>query len=129
MSKRYSLTLVAALLAGCAGTLAVHPREGTETVAGAFDAVSKTMEVTVGTKRYAGSYVTNSGTAFGSGVAFSGTRSTYGFGQTSYSGNSGVALLSAPDGDTMRCEFNYQGLSAVGVCQTRAGRLYDFATH
>ena len=119
---------VTALLSGCAGTLIMHPRDGGEVAAGAFNAASKTMEVSVGLKRYSGSYVTNAGTAFSTGVAFSGTRSAYGTSQTFSGGNNGVALLAAADGDTMRCEFNYQGLSAIGVCQTRGGKIYDFMT-
>lgn len=116
------------LLSGCAGNLLLHPRDGGDKAYGAFNTGDKSMEVTSGGKRYAGGYVTNAGGSVTTAQAFSGGASAFGTGQTFHGGNSGVALLAAADGDTMRCEFNYQGLRAIGVCQTRAGRVFDLVT-
>ena len=117
-----------ALLAGCAGTLSLHPRDGGERAVGAFNTGNKSMEVTVGAKRYTGGYVTNAGSSFTTAQAYSGNASAFGNAQTFHGGNTGVALLTAMDGDTIRCEFNYQGLRAIGICQTRAGRVFDMTT-
>lgn len=116
------------LLAGCAGTLQLHPRDGGERAVGAFNTGGRSMEVTVGTKLYSGSYVTNAGGSVSTFQGFSGRATAFGTGQSFHSGNSAVALLTASDGDTMRCEFNYQRLTAIGVCQTRGGRVFDLTT-
>ena len=58
---RIALPLIFLLLSGCAGTLQLHPRDGGERATGAFNTGGKSMEVTVGAKRYTGGYVTNAG--------------------------------------------------------------------
>jgi hypothetical protein len=128
ISKAVWVCVIATLMVGCAGTLALHPRDGGEKAVGAFNTGGRSMEVTVGQKRYGGSYITNAGTSYSTAQAFSGNASAFGNAQTFHGGNSGVALLTAADGDTMRCEFKYQGMQAIGVCQTRAGRVFDMTT-
>jgi hypothetical protein len=92
---------------------------------GTFEALGKTTEVTLAGKSFRGNYVTNAAIATGSAVVFSGRKSAWGTGTTTYSGNSGFGFLTARDGDTLRCEFQYQGFSAIGVCQDRAGRVFN----
>lgn len=126
--KAMSVCSLALLLAGCAGTLQLLPRDGGERANGTFNTGTKTLEVNVSGKFYSGKYVTNAGSSFTTVNAYSGTQSAYGSGQTFSSGNSGVALLVAADGDTLRCEFNYQGLNAIGICKLRDGRIFDLTT-
>lgn len=119
------LSAVVLVLLSCAGTLQLHPREGTGGGVGTFEALGKTTEVTLAGKSFRGNYVTNAAIATGSAVVFSGRKSAWGTGTTTYSGNSGFGFLTARDGDTLRCEFQYQGFSAIGVCQDRAGRVFN----
>jgi hypothetical protein len=119
---------VALLLTGCAGTLQLLPRDGGQRAMGTFNTITKTLEANLSGKLYSGKYVTNAGSSFTTVNAYSGTQSAYGSGQTFSSGNSGAALLVAADGDTLRCEFNYQGLNAIGICKSREGRIFDLTT-
>lgn len=99
------LVLLILAVAGCGGTMQLLPRDGGAGGTGSLNIASKTMEVTVEGKRYAGNYV----------VAV----------QHNASGGPGNALLMAPDGDTIRCEFTATAMRAIGTCQTRAGRVFD----
>lgn len=124
------LPLLLVLVAGCAqtGAITLIPRDGGERALGSFSTGTRAMEVTLAGKRYSGGYVTNASRSVSTGQAFAGGTTAFGSSQTVNSGNSGIAMLSAPDGDTIRCEFNYQGLTGIGTCQTRAGRVFDLTT-
>ena len=37
----------------------------------------------------------------------------------------GRILASAPDGDRVRCDFQFQGRSGLGTCSDNAGKQYD----
>jgi hypothetical protein len=112
-------------LVGC-GTVQLVDKSG-KTHPGKFDSITKQLEGTINGKTYKGLYVTNAGTANISGWA-QGPQSTYMTGQVSYSGNVGRAILRSTDGDTIQCEFNYHGYSAIGNCQGTDGERYQLFT-
>lgn len=88
---------------------------------GKYDSVTRTIEVTIDGKRYAGNYVTNS--TVSTGGFFSGTR--YVNATAVGSASQGRAILVSDDQLTVRCEFAVQGMSAQGSCQDSTGKLYD----
>lgn len=116
------------LLCSCGGAMVIMPRDGGGASEGSFDTLTKTMQIHANGKVYSGPYVTNASSSYSSGNAYSGTKSAFASGRTFHSGNSGVALLTASDGDSMRCEFQYDSMNGIGVCQDRAGRIFDFTT-
>lgn len=101
---RSMILLLALAVAGCSGTMQLSPRDGGSSGTGALNTGAKTMDVTLDGKKYSGNYVVNA---------------------AHVSGGTGVALLRAPDGDTIRCEFQANNVRAIGVCTTRAGRVFD----
>lgn len=114
--------LAALALAGCGGSLMLV--NSGKAYPGKFDAVSKTIEVDVDGKLYKGNYVTNASFATAStNMGLKTATSTITSG-----GNTGSALLMGSDNSVIRCQFNYQGMSAVGVCQDSAGRMFDMVT-
>jgi len=82
------------------------------------------MTIAVGSKVYSGTWVFKNGGGVVGIAAVGGSAGSF-LGSNS-SGN-GSMLLSAPDGATLRCGFDYDTLSAtgLGVCQDSAGELYD----
>lgn len=120
--------LLASMLCSCGGAMVIMPRDGGTATEGSFDTLTKTMQIQANGKVYSGPYVTNASRSYSSGTAYSGTKSAFVSGQAFHSGNSGVALLTSPDGDSMRCEFQYDSMTGIGVCQDRAGRIFDFKT-
>lgn len=114
-------------LAGCGGSLNLIESDGTTHI-GKFDSVTKTLEVDVNGKLYSGHYITNSGMGTVTGWTYGGATPTYTTGQTYYGGNQGRAILRSVDGDTIQCEFSYQGMSAIGQCQDADGKRYQLTT-
>jgi len=106
-----ALTLI---LTACGGS-AMLIDQGGKQYSGKFDAISKTLEVTIDGKLYSGFYIVNSGYAFSSSQTF-GVKPTYGTSQVMVGGTSGNAIIRSVDGDAITCDFNYQGLRAIGVC-------------
>lgn len=94
---------------------------------GTFDSVSKKLEATINGKKYEGIYVTNAGSAFSSGWSY-GAKPAFVSGQTVISGNSGRAILRADGGDSIQCEFSYQGMTAIGNCEGANGERYQLVT-
>ncbi|HLZ65508.1 MAG TPA: hypothetical protein VKQ29_04720 [Aliidongia sp.] len=82
------------------------------------------MAITVGSKTYVGTWVFKNG---GGVVGVAAAGGTVGSFMGSNSSGNGSMLLSAPDGSTLRCSFDYDTLSAtgLGVCQDSAGEMYD----
>lgn len=62
-------------------------------------------------------------TAYGIGGASFGTASGVSQSDSGY----GTALLSSPNGGTMRCEYRYSlvTITALGVCRTGSGEVLD----
>ncbi len=119
------IAYVAALaltLSGCGGNLLLVA-DG-KTHPGKFDSMTKSIELTVDGKRFAGNYVTNSTVTTGGGMVGNKWISTTG----TTGGTQGRAMLISSDNSTMKCEFAYQGMSAQGVCQDSNGKTYDFMT-
>ena len=81
------------------------------------------MEVQLGGKTYAGTWVVATGGSVGSGS----------FGRTTFNSTTidassgGNAMLAASDGSTLRCRFVYGGMSGAGYgeCLDSTGRRYD----
>lgn len=116
-----ALTLI---LTACGGS-AMLIDQGGKQYAGKFDAISKTLEVTIDGKLYSGFYIVNSGYAVGSSQTF-GARPTYGTTQFMVGGTSGNAMIRSIDGDAITCDFNYQGMRAIGVCvRPSSGSTYQ----
>ena len=103
--------------------------QGGKQYTGKFDAISKTLDVDVEGKLYSGFYITNSGYAFGTSQTF-GARPMYGNSQMMVGGTSGNAMIRSVDGDSITCDFNYQGMRAIGVCvRPSTGATYQFMAH
>jgi hypothetical protein len=113
------VTIFSGLLAGCGGTVTLLA-DG-KAHRGKFDAVAKSLDVTIDGKRYVGTYITNAATSAGgffAGKKYISTTSSVG-------ASEGRAILVADDQQTLRCEFAVQGMSAQGSCQDAAGKVYD----
>lgn len=113
LSIAFSIILLTFLITGCAslGGLQVTDEAG-HIYQGEFSSFSKSIEVEINTVKYSGFYITDAGVV----------------GNVRYSGHTGRATLSAMNGDTMQCEFNYQGLRAIGTCLSSSGDKYRFST-
>ena len=105
--------LITCFLSGCnsLGGLQFTDKAG-RTYQGQFNFKSKTIEVDIFAVKYTGFYITDQGYV----------------GNVAYSGHTGRAALSAMNGDTMQCEFNYQGLRGIGTCLSAGGESYRFST-
>jgi hypothetical protein len=102
---RKAAVLAALLLSGCGGgLLAIGPDGATHE--GTFDAIGKSMSVNIRGEQFSGPYILG-------GYA---------------GGSNGRALLVSPSGSSLNCEFTYQGMSAIGSCQSRSGNLYQIRT-
>lgn len=107
------------LLVACGGTVTLLA-DG-KAHRGKFDALAKSLEVTIDGKRYVGNYVTNAGSS--AGGFFLGTK--YVANNSVSSATQGRAILVSNDNQTLRCEFAVQGMSAQGACQDSSGKFYD----
>jgi hypothetical protein len=124
--KKFMFYFLSLMLTGCGGNLLLIDKNNQQST-GSFNSMSKSLEINHKGRVYSGFYITNSGIAFGSAQAF-GTKPSYGNSQTFYSGNSGRAALRSVDGDTIQCEFNFQGMQAIGTCLDNAGEVYQLIT-
>lgn len=112
-----ALTLTA--LVGCGGSLKLL-EEG-KVHSGTYDAIAKSMTVTIDGTKYSGTYLLNNGSTFSSG--FAGSKF---FTLQSVSGATmGRGFLTSETGKVLRCEFAVQGMNAQGACQDSTGRFYD----
>lgn len=128
-----AVALLAGLLHGCTGGMMFIGPDGA-THQGTFDAVAKTMTVSIRGIEYSGSYVLGGSpgrTATTTSTTVSSTgRVGVSSGQTyipGSGGGNGRALLASPAG-ALSCEFTYQGMTAIGACQDQAGQQYQFQT-
>lgn len=126
--------LLCAMLAGCAGDLAFIGPDGA-THNGTFDALGKTMSVTIAGVTYSGPYVLGGVSASTSTITTTTVTPTgriaFGSGQIfnpGSGGGNGRALLLSPSSGALSCEFAYSGMTAIGSCQDQAGRQYQFQT-
>ena len=135
---RYAIIAAALLLGGCATTyqLSVMPRDSGKIYTGTAESgtgAEGPMSVTLEGKTYSGTWV-QTAPAYTTGFV-----SSFGFGWGSRRGGLGgmvtmdnpqggesKALLSAPDGSGLRCDFR-SGPSqrGGGVCRDDRGREYD----
>lgn len=106
-------------LTGCGGSLKLL--EGGKVHQGQFDAVGKTLSVAVDGMTYSGTYITNASSTYG-GI-FVGAK--YVPVNTYSSGTMGRAILTAANGNVIRCEFMAQGMNAQGSCTDNNGKTYD----
>jgi hypothetical protein len=134
--QRLPAAILAALLAGCTTsyTLTLMPRTSGQLYHG--EAVSRAggdgeVSVTIGERTYRGNWVVASpppSTGFVVGGIFGSRRSSVGtsvaIDQTA--GSDAKALLRAPDGSGLRCDFKgVTGPSGSGTCQDDRGLVYD----
>lgn len=125
---------LALLLAGCSSTatLKLVAREGGEQAQGLLkttDGSTGQMTVYAGGKTYTGTWVgtrPHDTTSFSIGFGAGRWRAAGGGGTIVTHGpaGSGLALLSAPDGASMRCEVKGDAGGGFGVCHA-GDRVYD----
>lgn len=122
--KKIILLLAVLLMSGCAGNLILIDKDSKQ-FSGQFNSLSKTLEVSINGKLFSGFYITNASVAI-SNSQINSTRSTANANtQTFYGGDTGRAVLRAADGETIQCEFNYQGMKAIGSCLNATGERYQ----
>jgi hypothetical protein len=134
--KRLPAAFVAALLAGCTTSyaLTLMPRTSGQLYYG--EATGQTggemrIRVAIGERTYEGTWVVSDpgpSTGFVVGGIFgsrrSGVGTTVAIDQTA--GTDAKALLRAPDGSGLRCDFKgVSGRSGSGTCQDDRGLVYD----
>lgn len=117
------LTLcAAALLTGCAGSAKLM-RDG-KTYPAKFEAMGKTIEAEIDGEVFKGKYLLNNSVGFASGMAGTTFTTMNIVGRATQ----GRALLTSDKGGVLRCDFNVDGMNAIGSCQDGAGRMYDLVT-
>ncbi|GAB5446437.1 hypothetical protein [Gymnodinialimonas sp.] len=140
MYKLTALTIVAALVLSACGTtpetLIMSRRTG---LTGSGDITSGVLrnsgELTIGTRfeTFTGRWVAvregaNQGLellqAYAGGSLLRGTANLISESEAGY----GTAILTSDGGRSMRCEFRYTGvqITAIGVCETTDGEVFDF---
>ena len=130
---------IAVTLSGCAHKFSIFPRNGSGKGTGEASDFGRELTINMNGKTYRGTYVYGGGSvavtnSFGSATAFSGSQSVYAYGSgssTTFIPGSGKGQLLAfsDDGDAIRCNFNYQSSSGIGVCEDNKGNLYDLQIH
>jgi hypothetical protein len=137
MRRWLSLLAVAGALSGCAinhQVMFVNRATGESGSAQVVTAGNRggDIQIVLAGKTYTGSwvYVANGGAiGFANGFASSGLASATATGTmlAMPTGGGGTILASAPDGSTLRCQFQYNqlGNTGIGVCQDNAGGQYD----
>ncbi len=133
---RLLLALASILLAGCSHTLIVTGRQSAVTGQAIVTQVpgqnSGTLTLVLGGKTYSGRWLYMAGggsVSLASATAFSGVHSATatGVGFAAPMSGNGSVILSAQDGDTLRCVFDYSQWSKTGIgeCEDNHGDLYD----
>ena len=122
--RRVLVLAAVALVAGCGHALTLMSDNGAMGTGRATGFGGKgTLEVQLGGKTYAGTWVAATGGSVGFGS----------FGRTTFNSTTvdassgGNAMLAAADGSTLRCRFVYGGMSGAGYgeCLDSTGRRYD----
>lgn len=121
---RVSIALLAALLAGCAGTVRligdgkVHH--------GTLNTGDKSMQVVVDGEVYKGNWVMGQTTANSFGVvSYAGRKPVYGSTTATVDSNQGRVLLVSPSNKTIKCDLLSSGMRAQGQCVDSLGRQFD----
>ncbi len=132
--RRLTLMVLALVLAGCTSTasLKLVAREGGEQANGILkstDGSTGQMTIYAGGKTFTGTWVgtrPHDTTSFSIGFGAGRWRAAGGGGTIVTHGpaGSGLALLNAPDGATMRCEVKGDTGGGFGVCYA-GERVYD----
>ena len=127
--------LLAAGLAGCANTydLTLMPRDSGRLTHGEAQDVGNgdaTVTITVGDRVYTGTWVQvtpeQSADYVGASAWGWGAWGNYGVINRTYGDATAKALLQAPDGSGMRCDFfGLTGGSGTGKCSDDKGMVYD----
>ena len=134
----WALIAVGLALGGCSRTLNMHlaarssgSHADTSIVAVAGHP-SGEMVLQLNGKTYSGRWVYMSGpgsVSIGAATVFSGLRTAAATGTAigMPMQGGGSASLSAPDGSTLRCSYDYSAISksGVGICQDSKGEFYD----
>jgi len=135
--RRLIIAAAAAALAGCATSynLTVMPRDSGKLYSGHADGVQGNegrISITIEDKAYSGTWVAtiserSTGYVFGGGY---GGRHYYGglggtISMDNPQGGESKALLTAPDGSGLRCDFRGSWGQGGGVCRDDRGREYD----
>jgi hypothetical protein len=137
---RYAAIIVALSLAGCASTyeLTVMPRNSGKLYTGTAEDTGNgdgRIAITIEGKAYSGTWVetqpsTATGYVMGGGIGWGwGRRGSGSLGSfitmDNPQGGESKALLTAPDGSGLRCDFKSGQGRGGGVCKDDAGREYD----
>ena len=135
--RRLLIALAATALAGCATSynLTVMPRDSGKLYSGYADGIQGNegrISITIEDKTYSGTWVAtisdrSYGYVWGGGYAGRGYYGGLGGSITmdNPQGGESKALLSAPDGSGLRCDFRGTWGQGGGVCRDDRGREYD----
>ena len=107
-------------LGGCASHLTIYPRDGGNLGSGVAHASGERVTISLKEKTYTGTYVLSSSYSWW----VPGFRDTTGY-FSELNGSNGRLFATAKDGDSIRCEYLYDGISGVGTCEDKAGNMYD----
>lgn len=129
------MAIAALALSGCAHSVLLIPRDGGPNGVGQTDSgmgQSGTLTVSLDGKTYTGPWV------FAAQGGFFGVGSAYGSGGFATGSMTGVgtsgggrADLRSSDGQTIRCQFQYDqmGRRGFGDCESGTGRKFDLHIH
>lgn len=132
-----SLVVVAVgalMLAGCSHPVKLMARDSALTGEGSATGMGGSGSITIalGGKTYSGTWAMGtSGMVMGFGTTTVTSGPYTAFGNSTMVGGTGnataSALLSSPDGSSLRCQFQISQWTntGTGVCQDGSGRLYD----
>lgn len=136
MFRSFSFLLPAACSAWLVGCATTPPQplpfelvgKGNAQYQGQFNPADRSIDVTIGKKLYTGFYVTSVTTSRSTDMGYPGFR-PYGYGMggwprdiwTTTSNNTGKAYLKAADGDSLTCDFMFEGARLLGECQSVQG--------
>lgn len=134
MHKVASVVVGALLLSGCSYPIKLMARDSALTGEGSATGMggSGALTIALGGKTYTGQWAMgSSGMAMGFGTTTIASGPYTAFGNSTMIGGTGnataSALLTSPDGGSLRCQFQISQWTntGTGVCQDGAGRLYD----
>lgn len=123
IGMRSALVLLLSLCVTACGKTTLIDESGM-TYFGQYNSISKELSFDVSGKFYQGFYIVNASTST-MFLSRPGPRPQFASAQIHNPGNAGQAILRAYDGSTLRCEFQYQGMNAIGSCVDLAGKTYQ----
>ena len=134
---KFSIVLVAvATLSACSHNLYLVGRTsgemGTGLVQRAPGAKSGNLSIALGEKSYSGRWIyVGAGGVSGFSNAYATSGTSFGTGSGTFIGGAthgvGTILASSPDGATLRCEFQFDGMgnTGLGVCYGGNNEVFD----